>query len=66
MFPAVSRLRNAYLATDYIVWSDNRDLVIRVGERALPIEHLLSRFKSRSATFVTAWNPIPPLMTLAV
>jgi hypothetical protein len=57
MFPAANRVRAVYTKTDYIVWYDRRELVIRVGERCASIEHLLSRFKTRSAAFVTAWNP---------
>jgi hypothetical protein len=57
MFPATSLLRNVYAETDYVVRFDNRELVIRVGDRSASIERLLSRFKVRSAVFVTAWNP---------
>jgi hypothetical protein len=47
MFPAANRFRAVYTKTDYIVWYDRRELVIRVGERCASIEHLLSRFKTR-------------------
>jgi Protein of unknown function (DUF3293) len=57
LFPAANRVRTVYTETDYIVWSDRQEMIIRVGERSASIEHLLSRFKTRSGAFVTAWNP---------
>jgi hypothetical protein len=58
MFPAASQLRTAYVETDYVVRWRPREYVIRTGHRCAPVEHLLSRYKTRSAAFVTAWNPL--------
>jgi hypothetical protein len=57
MFPATTRLAEIYAATDYLVWCNGQDLLIRVGKRNASIDWLLSRFKCRSAALVTAWNP---------
>lgn len=48
---------SAYLATDYVVRIDGRDVVIRPNERSAAVDRALSRFKARSAAFITAFNP---------
>jgi Protein of unknown function (DUF3293) len=48
---------SAYLATDYVVRIDGKDVVIRPNERSSAVDKVLSRFKARSAAFITAFNP---------
>jgi hypothetical protein len=48
---------NAYLATDYVVRIDGKDVVIRPNERSSAVDKTLSRFKVRGAAFITAFNP---------
>jgi hypothetical protein len=52
-----SNLISAYLATDYVVFSKGRTVSIRVGQRSLFVDALLTRIGARSGTFITAWNP---------
>ncbi len=51
MFSGSARFRGAYLNTDYIVPSDGDVVAIRIGM----VDRLLSRFKARSAVFITAF-----------
>ena len=48
---------NAYLATDYVVRIDGKDVVIRSNERSSAVDKALSRFNARGAAFITAFNP---------
>jgi hypothetical protein len=47
----------AYRATDYVAFNDSRAFLIRVGRHSLVIDGLLTRMKTRSGAFITAWNP---------
>jgi hypothetical protein len=47
----------AYRATDYVAFSDARTFSIRVGQHSLVVDGLLTRMKTRSGAFITAWNP---------
>jgi Protein of unknown function (DUF3293) len=47
----------AYRATDYLAVSDGRAFIIRIGRHSLVIDGLLTRMKTRSGAFITAWNP---------
>jgi Protein of unknown function (DUF3293) len=47
----------AYRATDYVAYSDGRAFPIRIGQHSLVIDRLLTRMKTRSGAFITAWNP---------
>jgi Protein of unknown function (DUF3293) len=47
----------AYLATDYVAFSDGRTFSIRVGQHSLVVDGLLTRMKARSGAFITVWNP---------
>jgi hypothetical protein len=57
LFPRSSPHASAYLATDYVVQIDGRDVVIRPNERSSAVDKALSRFKARGAAFITAFNP---------
>ena len=57
MFSRSKSYASAYLATDYIVRIDGRDVVIRPNERSPAVDKTLSRFKARGAAFITAFNP---------
>lgn len=52
-----NKLFQAYAATDYVVFGPAGDVTIRVGERSAAVDRLLCRYRARTATFVTAWNP---------
>lgn len=52
-----AELLSAYRSTDYVVFKGTQEVVIRIGERSGVVEQLLHRFRSRSAAFITAWNP---------
>jgi hypothetical protein len=52
-----SNLILAYLATDYVVFNKGRTISIRVGQRSLLVDALLTRMGARSGAFITAWNP---------
>ena len=47
------RLRAAYRASDYVA----AGVTVRVGRRSAAMDALLQAHGSRSAVFVTAWNP---------
>jgi hypothetical protein len=57
VFSRSKLLANAYLATDYAVQIDRKDLVLRPNERSPVVDRALSRFKVRGAAFITAFNP---------
>ena len=57
MFSRSKVLANAYLATDYTVQIDRKDLVLRPNERSPAVDRALSRFKARGALFIMAFNP---------
>jgi hypothetical protein len=46
----------AYRATDYVAFSDSRAFSIRIGHHSLVIDGLLTKMKTRSGAFITAWN----------
>jgi hypothetical protein len=50
-------LTSAYRATDYVAFSEKRAFSIRVGQHSLLIDRLLAKMKTRSGSFITAWNP---------
>jgi uncharacterized protein DUF3293 len=52
-----SNLVLAYRATDYVAFSDGRTFSIRVGRHSLVVDGLLTRMRTRSGAFITAWNP---------
>ena len=47
----------AYRATDYVAFNGRREFLIRIGRHSLVIDGLLTRMKTRSGAFITAWNP---------
>jgi hypothetical protein len=47
----------AYRATDYVAFNDNRAFLVRIGCHSLIIDGLLTKMKTRSGAFITAWNP---------
>ena len=53
----LSDLVLAYRATDYVAFDDSRALLVRIGHHSLVIDGLLTRMKTRSGAFITAWNP---------
>jgi hypothetical protein len=57
VFSRSKPFENAYLATDYVVQIDGKDLVLRPNERSPAVDRVLSRFKVRGVAFVTAFNP---------
>lgn len=52
-----SNLVLAYRATDYVAFSDGRTFSVRVGRHSLLVDRLLTRMKTSSGAFITAWNP---------
>jgi hypothetical protein len=52
-----SGLVSAYRATDYVVHDVGRAVVIRIGHHSLVVDRLLARMRTRSGSFITAWNP---------
>jgi hypothetical protein len=57
-------LINAYLETNYVVFVNESEVVIKIGEQ-LPktLIDLLSNIESKSWAFITAWNPSSQLTT---
>jgi hypothetical protein len=47
----------SYLATDYIVLTDGRELVVRIGESNAGLDALLAAHGSSHGVFITAHNP---------
>jgi hypothetical protein len=47
----------AYRATDYVVFNDSRAFLVRIGRHSSIIDGLLTKMKTRSGAFITAWNP---------
>jgi Protein of unknown function (DUF3293) len=47
----------AYRATDYVAFDDSRSFLVRIGHHSLVIDGLLTKMKTRSGAFITAWNP---------
>jgi hypothetical protein len=47
----------AYRATDYVVFDDGREVVLRVEEINPAIDALLMRHGAAQAVVITAWNP---------
>jgi hypothetical protein len=66
LFSRSKPFANAYLATDYVVRIDGRDLVIRPNEYSPAVDKVLSRFKVRGAAFITAFNPYSKLCGIQV
>jgi hypothetical protein len=58
MFFGTARFRGACLDTDYIVRSNEDVVVIRIGLESPMVDRSLSRFKARSAVFITASDPL--------
>jgi hypothetical protein len=56
----------AYRATDYLAYSGNRVFLIRIGHHSLVIDGLLTRMKTKSGAFVTAWNPFSKSLSAGV
>ena len=52
-----SDLVSAYLATDYVAFSEGRAVPIQAGKHSLAVDRLLVRMSARSGAFITAWNP---------
>jgi hypothetical protein len=47
----------AYRATDYMAFNDGRAILVRIGHHSLTVDGLLTKMKTRSGAFITAWNP---------
>ena len=58
MFARSKSFQLEYLATDYIVNSNGREVVIRPNDRSPAVEQTLCRFNARTAAFITAYNPL--------
>ena len=58
MFFGTARFRGACLDTGYIVRSNEDVVVIRIGLESPMVDRSLSRFKARSAVFITASDPL--------
>jgi hypothetical protein len=47
----------AYRSTDYIVFEDEGQIILRIDAPDLAIDSLLMRHGAQSAIMITAWNP---------
>jgi hypothetical protein len=47
----------AYQRTDYVVFEEERETVLRIGTANAEIDLLLSRHGAERAAMITAWNP---------
>ena len=48
---------SAYLATEYAVFDENPDFILRVGEPSAVISSYFEAYGEGSALFITAFNP---------
>jgi len=58
VFPVCRSLSRPYVATSYRAEVAGRWLVLRLGRHDPAADAALARHGVRSATFVTAWNPL--------
>ncbi len=62
--PVDPALHALYAATDFVVFDESGDWVIKVGRPSAAVDALLDRFGVASASVVSAWNPrsvlLPP------
>lgn len=56
-------LMAAYDATDFMVFDDDGEWAIRIGEASAAIEHLLRQNGVTTATYVSAFNPRSVVLT---
>jgi hypothetical protein len=54
----------AYRATDYVAFNGSRAFSVWIGHRSLEIDGLLSKMKTSSGAFITAWNPYSRSLSL--
>ena len=47
----------AYRTTDYIVFEDEQQITLRIGELNPAADDLLRRHGAATATVITGWNP---------
>src|SRR5882757_2677893 len=47
----------SYRATDYVAFTGEREIVLRIGRREQSVDRLLASARASKAAFVTAWNP---------
>lgn len=52
-----SALIEAYRSTDYVAFDGAGELVLRIGVRNRNLDWLMARHRTRTAAFITAWNP---------
>lgn len=60
--PIDGALKALYAATDFVIFDQGGDWVIKVGRAAPEIDALLDRYDSTSAGIVSAWNPRSTLL----
>ena len=47
----------AYQRTDYVIFEDDAETVVHIGQADAAIDGLLHRHGAESGTIITAWNP---------
>ncbi len=50
-------LLRAYQTSQFVVWTPEGEIVLRVGERNPRLDELMMEFGALSSAFTTAWNP---------
>ena len=50
-------LLREYQTSQFVVWTPEGEIVLRVGERNPRLDELMTKFGALSSTFITAWNP---------
>jgi Protein of unknown function (DUF3293) len=58
-------LRDAYLATRYVVMLDGRELALKIGEPSPELDRIMTARAVTMAAFVTAWNPCSERLPVA-
>ncbi|HVJ34202.1 MAG TPA: DUF3293 domain-containing protein [Terriglobia bacterium] len=53
----------AYQATDYVVFEDDAETVLRIGELNPAVDALLKRHGAEQAAVITAWNPASVILS---
>ena len=50
-------LLRAYQTSQFVVWTPEGEIVLRVGERNPRLDELMTKFGALSSALITAWNP---------
>jgi hypothetical protein len=56
----IDKIETAFLETNYIILLENK-IVLKIGE--MPLQLLLEYSQIKTWAFITAWNPLPDVLT---